>query len=407
MARDLVNGRDFEGDRGFLKIRVVGIVFFRIPRTDIAFLEYIENMTPRNTLFSRCGSLITMVAMLTVAVGTFEPRNISAYVLEGPKWPTGSTVVMQLELGTPGRTLLDGNTSWNTAVAPALDSWNQTIGKMQFGRVMNSTAGVSSGDRVNSMAFASTVFGHSFGSSTLAVTYYSYSGSTLLEADILFNTAQPWDSYRGSLRSAYDVQRVALHELGHALGLGHSTLSDAIMYPYISSLYTLSSDDIAGAQSLYGPATSPTPTPTPSPTATPTPTPTATPTPTPTATPTPTPTVTPTPTPTPSGLSVSLSVAPTSIRTHGTAVFTVTASTPATSSITVNYSISGNAVLGTNYSLSGTPGQVTIQAGASSADVTLTESSIGRRGKTATMTLQSGTGYTLSGSTTGSVFMRR
>jgi len=76
---------------------------------------------------------------------------------------------MQLELGTPGRTLLDGTTSWNTAIAPALDMWNQVVGRMQFGRVMNSTAPVASGDGVNSMALSSTVFGQSFGSYTLAV----------------------------------------------------------------------------------------------------------------------------------------------------------------------------------------------------------------------------------------------
>src|SRR2546423_2769229 len=97
---------------------------------------------------------------------------------------------MQLSLGNAGRTLSDGNTNWNTAVAPALDSWNQVVGGMQFGKVMNSTAAVASGDHVNSMAFASTVFGSSFGSNTLAVTYYRYSGSTMAEADILFNTAQ-------------------------------------------------------------------------------------------------------------------------------------------------------------------------------------------------------------------------
>src|SRR3989442_306318 len=67
-----------------------------------------------------------------------------------------------------------------------------------------------------------TVFGQSFGSNTLAVTYYRYSGSTMMEADILFNKAQSFDSYRGALRSgSYDIQRVALHELGHALGLAH------------------------------------------------------------------------------------------------------------------------------------------------------------------------------------------
>jgi hypothetical protein len=233
--------------------------------------------------------LVGIAALVAVAIGTFAPRHASAYVLEGPKWPTGSTPVMQLELGTPGRTLIDGNTSWNTAAAPALDMWNQVVGRMQFGRVMNSTAAVASGDRVNSMAFSTSVFGQSFGSNTLAVTYYSYSGSTMIEADILFNKAQPWDSYRGSSRSSFDIQRVALHELGHALGLAHSSVAGAIMNPYISSYYTLSADDIAGAQSLYGAATSPTPSPTATPSPTPTPSATATPTATPTVTPTPTP----------------------------------------------------------------------------------------------------------------------
>jgi hypothetical protein len=314
---------------------------------------------------------------------------------------------MQLELGAAGRTLSDGNTSWNTAAAPALDSWNQVVGRMQFGRVMNSTAAVASGDRVNSMAFSSTVFGQSFGSNTLAVTYYNYSGSTMLEADILFNTAQSWDSYRGALRSGTDIQRVALHELGHALGLAHSSVAGAIMNPYISSSYTLSNDDIAGAQSLYGSATSPTPTPTPTPTPAPTATPTPTPTPVPTATPTPTPTVTPTPTPTPSGLSVALSVSPTSIRSGGAAVFTVGTSTSATGTIVVKYSMSGSAIMGKNYSLSGTPGQFTIPSGASSATVTLTQLTVGSLGKTATMTLQSGAGYSLSASTRASVSMRK
>ena len=130
------------------------------------------------------------------------------------------------------------------------------IGGMQFGKVMNSTVSLASGDRFNSMAFSSTVFGQSFGSNTLAVTYYSYSGSTFLEADILFNTAISWDSYRGSLRSSQDIQRVALHESGHALGLDHSSVGTPIMNAYVTNTYTLQSDDIAGAQSLYGPATS-------------------------------------------------------------------------------------------------------------------------------------------------------
>src|SRR5436853_2331923 len=160
---------------------------------------------------------------------------------------------MQLSMGNAGRTLSDGNTSWNAAVAPALDSWNAVLARMQFGKVMNSTAAVSSGDHVNSMAFSSTNFGQSFGSNTLAVTTYWFSGSTMTEADILFNNNQAWDSYRGPLRSGgYDIQRVALHESGHALGMDHSTLSNAIMYAYINNAYVLTSDDITGDQTLYG-----------------------------------------------------------------------------------------------------------------------------------------------------------
>ncbi|PYL33075.1 MAG: hypothetical protein DMF35_07180 [Verrucomicrobia bacterium] len=167
------------------------------------------------------GLFAAIAAGLAIVAGTFALRDASAYSLEGPKWSNGNPV-MQLELGSPGRTLLDGNTSWNTAVAPALDMWNQVLDGMQFGRVMNSTAAVASGDGVNSMAFSSTVFGSSFGSNTLAVTTYYYRSSTMVEADILFNRAQPYDSYRGPLRSgSYDIQRVALHELGHALGLAH------------------------------------------------------------------------------------------------------------------------------------------------------------------------------------------
>jgi hypothetical protein len=74
---------------------------------------------------------------------------------------------------------------------------------------------------------------------------------------------------------------------------------------------------------------------------------------------------------------------------------------------TVTYTMGGNAIEDRNYSLSGTPGQVTIPAGASSATVTLSVVSIGDGGKTATMVLTSGSGYTVSSPSSASVFMRR
>jgi hypothetical protein len=56
--------------------------------------------------------------------------------------------------------------------------------------------------------------------------------------------------------SQFDIQGVACHEYGHALGLGHSTFGQATMAPGIGQGSTvwrsLHSDDIAGVQCIYG-----------------------------------------------------------------------------------------------------------------------------------------------------------
>jgi hypothetical protein len=197
------------------------------------------------------------------------------YVLEGQSWPTGTVMIVQLSLGSAGRTLQDGNTSWDDAVAPVATMWSEKILRIQVVNVPG-LGGASRGDHLNSVVFSSTVFGQSFGGSTLAVTTYTYSGSTFVESDTLFNTAMKFDSYRGPLQfpphgtALADIRRVFLHELGHGLGLGHPDTGGqsvvAVMNSIMSNQEVLSNDDVSGAQALYGIPAPPTPTPSPIPT---------------------------------------------------------------------------------------------------------------------------------------------
>ncbi|KAK6931135.1 Peptidoglycan binding-like [Dillenia turbinata] len=63
------------------------------------------------------------------------------------------------------------------------------------------------------------------------------------------------DVTQSTSSTAVDLESVAVHEIGHLLGLGHSSVEEAIMYPTISAgtrKVTLASDDVQGIQELYG-----------------------------------------------------------------------------------------------------------------------------------------------------------
>ncbi|KMZ68570.1 Matrix metalloproteinase-9 [Zostera marina] len=76
--------------------------------------------------------------------------------------------------------------------------------------------------------------------------------------ELHFDADEIWAVSMSMLRNtpnSIDLESVTTHELGHILGLGHSTFRSAIMYPSISSQrrkINLRQDDIHGIQELYG-----------------------------------------------------------------------------------------------------------------------------------------------------------
>jgi hypothetical protein len=154
------------------------------------------------------------------------------------------------------------------AVQYALNVWSTQTGttfRYQYGGTVSDTA--TAHDNRNVMIFRNASNGSAIG------TTYSWwdSSKNLLDSDIVMWSSNftffTGTSGCGGVANAAYLEDVATHELGHALGLNHSTSTTATMYPSYSycsqALRTLASDDIAGAKALYPASTSTAPSNTP------------------------------------------------------------------------------------------------------------------------------------------------
>ena len=72
--------------------------------------------------------------------------------------------------------------------------------------------------------------------------------------DIHFDDAEQWTTTAANSNSKV-LLPVAVHEIGHSLGLHHSSASGSMMNQFYSALNSnvaLADDDIDGIQALYG-----------------------------------------------------------------------------------------------------------------------------------------------------------
>jgi hypothetical protein len=175
-----------------------------------------------------------------------------AYTLLSPRrrWATTPITVRVYNVGNSTITDGDGGV---TAVVNAIRAWG----------IISSSS--TSSPAVRGSAPATIMLNSNGGglctgsclAATLTGYYVSQTGDDrITDADVYTNTAQPLYSSRESGCSGeYDIDSIMTHEAGHIIGLGHSSVAGATMYPSISACNTaprsLAADDIAGRDDLY------------------------------------------------------------------------------------------------------------------------------------------------------------
>jgi hypothetical protein len=197
---------------------------------------------------------IALIASV-VAFATVLSSGTHAYSLLGYSWASWPVpyYVNPTNLDLP-----------TAAIAPAIragaDAWPQQSGvAFSFAFAGTSTQTTTTYDGINLIVFRNASSG-----SAIATTYTWYSGTRLIDADMVF-----WDAgfqfFTGTsgCSNGFYIEDVATHEFGHALGLGHSDVAGATMYPSISTCSqqsrSLDPDDIAAVRSIYPSAAMPTP----------------------------------------------------------------------------------------------------------------------------------------------------
>jgi Matrixin len=168
------------------------------------------------------------------------------YTLENVKWGTSGVD------GTPGGTvawsLFGGfGSEFRSEVQAAFEKWS-AVANVQF---------VELADNQNADIDLSWASIDGPGN-ILGQTGYYYNGGLLSSATIQFDSGENWSmSANGLSEGGGYFEAVALHEIGHAIGLGHYDASTAIMNAFLTpGLKDLTPSDIDGAQAIYGTAPS-------------------------------------------------------------------------------------------------------------------------------------------------------
>ena len=216
-----------------------------------------------------------LACLVAAALTLGQPAPALAYLKFGVsiggrqvtlKWPQTPVRYLVSTASVPGVT----STEFQAAVARAFATWQAVPTASiayQFAGVTAASPGRDDGSSV--LGFLSRP-DHD---RVLASTSFLVDSATgaLIESDIFFNAAFPWSVAPAGESGRYDLESIALHEIGHFSGLSHSALgetelvstggrrvlsAEAVMFPIAFAAGSISgrrlkADDIAGISDLY------------------------------------------------------------------------------------------------------------------------------------------------------------
>jgi hypothetical protein len=215
-----------------------------------------------------------VVVLLTCALVLSSVRPAVAYLKFGVniggrsvtlKWNRVPVRYFVTDTGVDGV----GPVEFAAALSRAFSTWEAVpSASVTYQAVGFTSAAAGEDDGLNTIGFRP----ESGLDNVLAVTSFLIDDASgeLLESDIFFNSAFPWSTAAGGQSTRFDVESVALHEIGHLSGLGHSllgetelvpggrrvTAAESVMFPIAFGRgnilnRTLRADDVAGISDLY------------------------------------------------------------------------------------------------------------------------------------------------------------